>query len=92
MRNSNRLVIRIFNIFTIATLLTFIVFVTALVSGKHNYVLRVAADSIARKLGNTLIAPIVPFVPEGIHTPPSGHMRYPGTISLTEATFEKLLK
>lgn len=63
-----------------------------LASGKHNYVLRLAADSIARKLGNTLIAPIVPFVPEGIHTPPSGHMRYPGTISLTEATFEKLLK
>lgn len=63
-----------------------------LASGKHNYVLKVAADSIARRLGNTLIAPIVPFVPEGKHTPPSGHMRYPGTISLTEATFEKLLK
>lgn len=63
-----------------------------LASGKHNFVLRVAADSIARRLGNTLIAPIVPFVPEGKHTPPAGHMRYPGTISLTEATFEKLLK
>jgi creatinine amidohydrolase len=63
-----------------------------LASGKHNFVLRVAADSIARRLGNTLIAPIVPFVPEGRHTPPAGHMRYPGTISLTEATYEKLLK
>ena len=61
-------------------------------AGKHNYVLRVAADSIARRLGNTLIAPIVPFVPEGKHTPQTGHMRYPGTISLTEATYEKLLK
>lgn len=63
-----------------------------LASGKHNFVLRVAADSIARRLGNTLIAPIVPFVPEGKHNPPAGHMRYPGTISLTEATYEKLLK
>jgi creatinine amidohydrolase len=63
-----------------------------LASGKHNYVLRVAADSIARRLGNTLIAPIVPFVPEGKHSPQTGHMRYPGTISLTEATYEKLLK
>jgi creatinine amidohydrolase/Fe(II)-dependent formamide hydrolase-like protein len=63
-----------------------------LASGKHNYVLRIAADSIAHRLGNALIAPIVPFVPEGKHTPPAGHMRYPGTISLTEATFEKLLK
>lgn len=63
-----------------------------LASGKHNFVLRVAADSIARRLGNALIAPIVPFVPEGGHSPKSGHMRYAGTISLTEATFEKLLK
>jgi creatinine amidohydrolase/Fe(II)-dependent formamide hydrolase-like protein len=63
-----------------------------LASGKHNFVLRVAADSIARRLGNALIAPIVPFVPEGGHSPKTGHMRYTGTISLTEATFEKLLK
>ena len=63
-----------------------------LASGKHNFVLRVAADSIARRLGNTLIAPIVPFVPEGGHSPKTGHMRYAGTISLTEATYEKLLK
>lgn len=63
-----------------------------LASGKHNFVLRVAADSIARRLGNALIAPIVPFVPEGGHSPKTGHMRYAGTISLTEATFEKLLK
>lgn len=63
-----------------------------LASGKHNFVLRIAADSIARRLGNTLIAPIVPFVPEGKHSPQTGHMRYPGTISLTEATYEKLLR
>ena len=62
-----------------------------LATGKHNYILRATAEAIARKLGNTLVAPIVPFVPEGDITPPTGHMRYPGTISVREATFEALL-
>jgi creatinine amidohydrolase/Fe(II)-dependent formamide hydrolase-like protein len=61
-------------------------------TGKHNFVLRATTDAIARKLGNALIAPIVPFVPEGNHAPPSGHMRYPGTISLTEDTYRALLR
>jgi creatinine amidohydrolase len=59
--------------------------------GKHNYVNRATCEAIARKLGNTLCAPNVPFVPEGDHAPKSGHMIYPGTISLTESTFEALL-
>jgi creatinine amidohydrolase len=62
-----------------------------LVTGKHNVVLRATTEAIARKLGRTLVAPIVPFVPEGDISPPSLHMKYPGTISLTEETFEKLL-
>ena len=59
--------------------------------GKHNYVLRANCDAIARKLGDALCAPIVPFVPEGRHDPPSGHMTTPGTISLTEETYAALL-
>jgi len=59
--------------------------------GKHNYVLRANCDAIARKLGDALCAPIVPFVPEGRHEPPSGHMTTPGTISLTEETYAALL-
>ena len=62
-----------------------------LVTGKHNYIVRVAADAIARKLGNALVAPVVPFVPEGDIDPPTGHMQYPGTISLSEDTYERLL-
>lgn len=62
-----------------------------LATGKHNYVLRATTQSIARKLGNTLVAPLVPFVPEGDISPPTGHMRYPGTISLSEKTYEALL-
>jgi creatinine amidohydrolase/Fe(II)-dependent formamide hydrolase-like protein len=62
-----------------------------LVTGKHNVVLRAATEAIARKLGNCLVAPIVVFVPEGGIDPPTSHMKYPGTISLSEDTFQRLL-
>ncbi len=62
-----------------------------LATGKHNYILRATTEAIARKLGNALVAPIVPFVPEGDIEPASLHMKYPGSISLTEETYRKLL-
>jgi creatinine amidohydrolase/Fe(II)-dependent formamide hydrolase-like protein len=62
-----------------------------LATGKHNYVLRATTEAIARKLGNALVAPIVPFVPEGEISPPSGHMKYAGTISLRASTFQAML-
>lgn len=62
-----------------------------LVTGKHNIILRATSEAIARELGNALIAPIVPFVPEGEFDPPTGHMRYPGTVSVRESTFQALL-
>jgi creatinine amidohydrolase len=62
-----------------------------IVTGKHNYVLRGTTEAIARKLGKTLVAPIVAFVPEGDIDPPTSHMKYPGTISLREETFQALL-
>lgn len=62
-----------------------------LATGKHNYILRGTAEAIARKLGNALVAPIVPFVPEGDIDPPTSHMKYPGTVSLTEDTYQRLL-
>jgi creatinine amidohydrolase/Fe(II)-dependent formamide hydrolase-like protein len=57
-----------------------------LATGKHNVILRRPRQGDRPKLGNTLIAPIVAFVPEGEIDPPTDHMKYPGTISLTEAT------
>jgi creatinine amidohydrolase/Fe(II)-dependent formamide hydrolase-like protein len=60
-------------------------------TGKHNYVLQATTEAIARKLGNALVAPIIKLVPEGDHDPPSGHMRYPGTIGLTQETFKAVL-
>ena len=62
-----------------------------LATGKHNYVLQGACEGVARELGNALCAPVVKLVPEGDIDEPSGHMRYPGTISLRQETFEAVL-
>lgn len=63
-----------------------------MVLGKHNFIIRHTADLIARKLGNTLVAPVVAYVPEGNLDPPSGHMRYPGAITLPNEHYMKLLE
>jgi creatinine amidohydrolase len=61
--------------------------------GKHNFVLQTVLPYIARAIPNSLIAPVVKFVPEGrIEPTTSGHMNYPGTISLEPATYEALLR
>jgi creatinine amidohydrolase/Fe(II)-dependent formamide hydrolase-like protein len=62
-----------------------------LVTGKHNVILRGACEAVAARLGNALCAPVIAFVPEGGIEPKSGHMRYPGTISLREETYRMLL-
>lgn len=62
------------------------------VTGKHNVILRGTAEAIAQRLGSALIAPTVSFVPQGDIDPPSGHMRYPGTISLSENNYRALLR
>ena len=59
--------------------------------GKHNYVLDQSCEAIARKLGNALCAPILKLVPEGDIEEPSGHMRYPGTISMRQETYRAIL-
>ena len=61
-------------------------------TGKHNYVLAGTCEGIALKLGNALCAPIMKLVPEGDIDEPSGHMRYSGTISLRQETFEAVLE
>lgn len=62
-----------------------------LATGKHNLILEATCPAIAEELGNALCAPIVKFVPEGNINPPSGAMLYPGSISLTQETYEALL-
>jgi creatinine amidohydrolase len=59
--------------------------------GKHNYVVRPLCEAIARKLGNALCAPVIPFVPEGDIDAKTDHMKSPGTIGVREETYEALL-
>jgi creatinine amidohydrolase len=60
--------------------------------GKHNRRVEILADRIAAMLGNALVAPVVAYVPEGGVDPPTAHMRFPGTITISDETFERLLE
>ena len=60
--------------------------------GKHNARVKVLSERIARALGDALVAPVIAYVPEGAIAPPTGHMRFPGTITVPEDAFEKVLE
>jgi len=60
--------------------------------GKHNVRAEYLAEKIAEKLGNALVAPVVAYVPEGSYAPPTSHMRFPGTITIPDDVFEKMLE
>ena len=62
-----------------------------LVLGKHNRRVQVLAERIAAQLGDALVAPVLAYVPEGRVAPPTAHMRWPGTLSVEEPTFEALV-
>lgn len=55
--------------------------------GKHNARARALAGRIASSLGHTLVAPVIAYVPEGGITPPEGHMRFAGTLSVPREAF-----
>lgn len=57
-----------------------------MVLGKHNYVVSFAANQMARKLGNTLVAPVIQYVPEG-----DPDRQNPGSISLPSPAYDQLL-
>ncbi|MBI3455083.1 MAG: creatininase family protein [Candidatus Rokubacteria bacterium] len=60
--------------------------------GKHNLRVRVLSERIARALGNALVGPVLAYVPEGSVSPPRGHMRFPGTITVPEDVFRRTLE
>jgi creatinine amidohydrolase/Fe(II)-dependent formamide hydrolase-like protein len=60
--------------------------------GKHNIRVRLLAGKIAAGLGNALVAPVLPYVPEGAIDPPTGHMRFPGTITVPQDAFDKVIE
>jgi creatinine amidohydrolase len=62
-----------------------------MILGKHDRIVSYAAAKIASELGHTLVAPVISFVPEGSYDPPSGHLRFPGTIGVSEEAFAGVL-
>ena len=61
-----------------------------MVLGKHNYIVTFTAKVIADRLGNTLVAPTVQYVPEGDFNRP-GFGEKPGVISLPSPGYDDLL-
>jgi creatinine amidohydrolase/Fe(II)-dependent formamide hydrolase-like protein len=57
-----------------------------MVLGKHNFIVKYCADLMARRIGNTLVAPTVKYVPEG--NPERGR---PGVISNPSPAYDLLL-
>lgn len=60
--------------------------------GKHNVRVKILAERIARTLGHTVVAPVVAYVPEGRISPPTQHMRYSGTVSISDDAFKALIE
>ena len=58
-----------------------------LATGKHNYVLKVMGEAIARKLGNALVAPIVTLEPGR----PDSDRVAPGSVFLSASTYRAVL-
>ncbi len=63
-----------------------------MVLGKHNFRIHHTAGRIARNLGNALVAPVMAYVPEGEIAPPTGHMKFPGTLTIPDDVFRKVLE
>jgi creatinine amidohydrolase/Fe(II)-dependent formamide hydrolase-like protein len=57
-----------------------------MVMGKHNFVVAHAANLMARRLGKTLVAPVIQYVPEG-----DPDRQNPGGISLPSPAYDQLL-
>lgn len=60
--------------------------------GKHNVRVRFLAGKIAEGLGDAIVAPVMAYVPEGNISPPTEHMRFPGTITISDQLFEQVLE
>jgi creatinine amidohydrolase len=58
-----------------------------MVIGKHNFIARALAERIAGQLGDALVYPIMPYAVTGNPISRTGHMRFPGSVSLPPEVF-----
>jgi creatinine amidohydrolase/Fe(II)-dependent formamide hydrolase-like protein len=59
--------------------------------GKHNFIARYLAGAIAIKLGDALVYPTLPFAVTGDAVKKTGHMRFPGSVTLTPQTYHAVV-
>jgi creatinine amidohydrolase len=58
-----------------------------MVIGKHNFIARALSQRIAEELGDALIYPTLPVAVAGNALTRTGHMRFPGTVTLPPEVF-----
>src|SRR2546430_1696433 len=58
-----------------------------MVIGKHNFVARALAQRIAEELGDAMVYPVLPYAITGNAVTRTGHMRFPGSVSLPPEAF-----
>jgi creatinine amidohydrolase/Fe(II)-dependent formamide hydrolase-like protein len=58
-----------------------------MVIGKHNFIAHALAQRIAEELGDALVYPVLPYAVTGNAIKPTGHMRFPGSVSLPPEVF-----
>jgi creatinine amidohydrolase len=58
-----------------------------MVIGKHNFIAHALAQRIAEELGDALVYPVLPYAVTGNAVNPTGHMRFPGSVSLPPEVF-----
>ena len=56
-------------------------------TGKHNFIAQHVGRRVAEELGNALVYPVMPYAPTGDPVKKTGHMRFPGSVSLAPETF-----
>lgn len=61
-------------------------------TGKHNFVARYVAGKIAQRLGNALVYPIMPFAPTGDAARKTEHMRFPGSVTVSDETYSAVAR
>lgn len=63
-----------------------------MVIGKHTFIAHFVAQRIAEELGDALVYPTLPFAPTGDPVAKTGHMRFPGSVSLSPAVFASVVR
>ena len=61
-------------------------------TGAHNVVAHHVGGRIAESLGNALVYPILPYAVTGDAAARTGHMRYPGSVTLTPDTYREAMR